>query len=117
MMHGPGEHVLRTEELRDVRRGRLAEDPLGRPGLQDASAVEQDRDVAEQSRFGEVVRHLKDGDVPLLVKRANLATHANAAAWIEGAERLVEQQDRRPGRESASDGDELTLASGQAADG
>src|SRR5687767_2716529 len=110
MMHGPGEHVLRAEELGDVRRCRLAEDPLGRTGLQDASAVEQNRDVAEQSRFGEVVRHLKDGDVPLLVKGAHLATHAHAPSWIEGAERLVEKQDRGPGRESASDGDELTLA-------
>src|SRR5688572_13521456 len=113
MMHGPGEHVLRAEELGDVRRCGLAEDPFGRTGLQDASAVEQDRDVAEQSRFGEVVRHLKDGDVPLLVKRANLPTHANAAAWVEGAEGLIEQQDRGPGGESASDGDELTLAAGQ----
>ena len=60
--------------------------------LHDASAIEHDRDVAEQAGFGEVVRDLQHGESSLEVDRAQLAARDVARPRIERAERLVEQQ-------------------------
>src|SRR5687767_10676948 len=117
MVHGAGEHVLRAQKLRDVGRRRLAEDALRRSGLQHASAIEKDGDVTKQSRLGEIVRDLENRDVPVLMKRAHLSAHAHATAWIQRAERLVEQQNRWPRRERTRDGDELPLAAREGAYG
>src|SRR5687768_12028401 len=51
------------------------------------------------------------------MKRAHLSAHAHATAWIQRAERLVEQQNRWPRRERTRDGDELPLAAREGAYG
>ena len=51
------------------------------------------------------------------MQRANLATNLRATARIQRAERLVEQQDRRPRRERTGNRHELSLATGKSADG
>ncbi len=85
--------------------------------LHDASAIEHDRDVAEQSGFGEIVRDLQHGESPLEVDRAQQAARDAARARVERAERLVEQQHFGPPRQRARDRDELTFAAAQRADG
>jgi len=51
-----------------------------------------------------------------LLQPLHLALHADAQVGVEGAQRLVEQQDLRFGDESARNGDALLLAAGKLAD-
>ena len=56
-----GKDILGAQELGDVRRGRHRNTCSGGPCCS-APAVQQHRDVAEQSCFGEVVRYLERGE-------------------------------------------------------
>ena len=108
-----GEHILGAEKVGDVRRRRFAEHLLRIALLHDASAVEHDRDVAEQTGFGEIVRHLEHREPSLEVDRAQNAPRDVARSRIERAERLVEQQHLRPARQRARDRDELSFTAAQ----
>ena len=63
----------RRRESRRCTATPVCETPLGIALLHDAPAVEHDRDVAEQSGFGEIVRHLQHGESALEVDRAQNA--------------------------------------------
>ncbi len=110
----PRQDVLGAEEFGDVRGGRSAKDFLGWTGLQHTPAVEQDRHVAQQPRFGEVVRDLEHRQLPLAMDRAHLAARAGAARGIEGTERFIEQEYARAHRQRTGDRHELALPSTQA---
>ena len=105
----PGEHVLRSEELGDVGRRGVSKYLLRLPTLQDAPGIEQDRHVAEEPGFREVVGDLKHRHPPLPVHSSELSARRFAPARVERTEWLVEQQDRRTAGERARERDELSL--------
>jgi hypothetical protein len=84
--------------------------------LEHAPTVEQDRDVTQQPRLGEVVRHLQHGQSPLPLKGAHLAARARPPPGVERRERLVQQQHLRACRERTRQRDELTFATAQRVD-
>src|SRR5437773_3279330 len=108
-----GVDVLRAEKAGNVRCRGTAKDVCRLTGLEDTSLVEQNRDVTDQTRFGEVVCHVQYRAPPLEVDRAYLAPHRCAAARVERGKRLVEEDDVRPTGEGARERDELPLATAQ----
>src|SRR5439155_17307077 len=81
--------------------------------LQHSSAIEDHREVAEQTRLVKVMRDLQYGEPALEVDRAQLASNGHAAARIEGRERFVQQQHLGPPGQRARDGNELALTAAQ----
>ena len=104
------EHVLGAEELGHIGRCRSTEHLGGRPRLQHATAVEEDRLIAEHACLREVVRHLERRESPSAMERAHLTADDRAPARVECAERFVEEQQTRSPRERARECDELAFA-------
>ena len=88
----------------------------GRTGLEDAPAVEQDEPVGQRERLGVVVGDRDDGEVEAGEQRAELDDEPLAARPVERAERLVEQEDARRGRQRARQRDALLLAAREGGD-
>src|SRR4029079_13641682 len=86
--------ILGAEEGRDVRRRGAAKEILRITGLQETTLVEKDSDVADETRFLEVVRHMQHDAATIEVHRAHLTSHGGAAPRIECGERLVEEEHR-----------------------
>ena len=59
--------------------------------------------------------HVDERDPDLLLDRLQLDLHLLAELQVEGAERLVEEQDPRPVHERPGEGDPLALAARQLA--
>ncbi|MCY1450860.1 hypothetical protein D9M71_676970 [compost metagenome] len=57
-----------------------------------------------------------EGDAEVLLQLGQHALHAHAEVRVEGAQRFVEQQDRRLGDQRAGQGHALALAAGQLGD-
>src|SRR5581483_6200274 len=91
---------------RDVGRG---------PGVRDAAALEDDEPVRERDRLDRIVRHEEPhARLPRQV-RAEIAAQAPARLRVQGRERLVEEEERRPERERAGERHALRLAARQLA--
>ena len=74
----------------------------------------EDRDaVAHRQRFLLVVGDIEEGDADLGLDALELGLHLLAELEIERAERLVEQQHRRPVDDRARQADALALAAGE----
>ena len=69
--------------------------------------------VAHHERLLLVVGHVDEGDAALALDAHQLELHLLAELEVEGAERFVEQQDRRLVHERARQRDALLLASGE----
>ena len=82
-------------------------------GLHHAPRLHQDGMIAQRPRFGEVVRHLQDGELPLIAQRTELASHSAPRPAVERGEWLIQQQDVRPGGERPGQRDDLALAAAQ----
>jgi hypothetical protein len=92
-----------------------------RPGVEPVDGVlldeqpfGQHRDlVGERGGLVQVMGDQHDGGLQGLADLSHEVVHLLAQGCVEGAERFVEHQDPRLGREGASDGDPLLLATGQ----
>ena len=83
----------------------------GRRRLRDLAAVLHDDDlVAEQERLVDVVRHEHDRLAEFALQAQQLLLQLGAHDRVDGAERLVHEQDVRVDREPAGDADALLLA-------
>src|SRR6185437_13459033 len=91
-LYHAGKDIFRTKEIGDVWRRGFAKDVGGIAALDDAASVEHDRDVAEQTSFRKVVRHLKHRKPAFEIDRSQHPSCARARARLERTEWLIEQQ-------------------------
>ena len=90
--------------------GGVREDRVGRVVLREHAALAQDRDpVAHRDRLVDVVRDEDDRLRDLAVQAPQLVLKPRARDRVEGAERLVHQQQRRVGGQRAREPDALPL--------
>ena len=83
---------------------------LGRADLGDLRALLQDHDlVAEEERLVDVVRDEHDGLAELALQADQLLLQVGAHDRVDGAERLVHEQDVGVGGEAARHADPLLL--------
>ena len=85
------------------------------PDLLDAAALEDREPVAHRQRLVLVVGDVDEGDADLPLERLELDLHLLAELQVEGAERLVEEQDARAVDQRAGEGHALALAAGELA--
>src|SRR5581483_661653 len=105
------ERSVLADELRDEVVCRFREDRARRVVLREDSALAQDRDaVSHRDRLVDVVRDEDHGLPDLAMQALELRLQAEARDRIECAERLVHQEERRVGGESAREPDALPLA-------
>ena len=103
-----------ADEALDELVRRRRQDGLGRVVLDDPRAHVEDRDpVAELHGLVEVVRDEHDRLAQLLLQAQQLVLQPLAGDGVDGAERLVHQQDRRVGRQGPGHPDPLLLPAGQ----
>ena len=100
-------------KLGDERRLRLLVQLLRRPHLLDAAPVEHDHLVGNLERLLLVVRDEQAGHVNLVVQAAQPGSQLFAHLGVEGAERLVQQQDLGPRRQRPRQRHPLALAAGK----
>ena len=84
-------------------------DVLGRPALGDAAVVHHRDPVRHRQRLLLVVGDVDERDPDLALDLLELDLHLLAQLQVERAERLVEQQHRRPVDERAGQRDALAL--------
>ena len=106
-------HIRAADEIRDKPRGRPFVDFAGPADLLDRAAVHHRDAIGHGKRFALVVRHehCRDGEAAL--KCGDLRAHVLPQLEVEVAERLVEQQDRRPDDQRACERHALALAAGK----
>ena len=101
-----------------AKRGRAASAWVGQVDgdvERDAAVGEDDDPVGERDRLVDVVGDEHDGRAVPLVQLLQQPVHADAGQGVEGAERLVEQQQLRLAHEGPGQGDALGLAARQRA--
>ena len=81
--------------------------------MEQSPLVDENSDVADESRFGEVVGDVQHRTAPLEVDRPHLAPNGGPAARIERGKRLIEQEHVGPSRQGTRQRDELALATAQ----
>src|SRR5690606_18252216 len=101
------------DELADVVVGRRADDLLGGAQLHHAAVAHQGDPVAEPEGLLEVVGDEDHRAALLVVQPGHLLLHVAPDQRVEGAERLVEEEDLRVDGEGAGQADGLLLAAGQ----
>ena len=107
------QHVRLAQEARDVQRGGVEVDVLGRADLNDR-IVQQDADlVSEAEGFVLVVGHEDGCGVGGAQDLADLLAHPCPQRRIQVRERLVEQHHRRARCQCAGQSDPLLLAPGE----
>ena len=84
-------------------------DICGRPDLLDGTEVEDRQAVAHRERLLLVVGHVDERDAHLRLDRLELDLHLLAQLQVEGAERLVQQQDAWAVHQRARQRDPLPL--------
>src|SRR5471030_1441410 len=112
LRHGAAEDVALAHEVRDERiRGPFVD--LGRRGdLFDAALVHHGDTVGKHQRFFLIVRDEDRGEAKPALQAADLELHGLAQLAVEGAERLVEQQQTRIEDDGAGQRHPLLLATG-----
>ena len=111
--HAAEEQVVALHEARDESRRRPPQDLLGRPLLLDPRMVHDHDQVAQREGLVLVVRDPDEGDAGALLQRLQLQHHRLAQRIVEGADRLVEQQEPRLGDHGAGQRHALALATRQ----
>src|SRR5258708_35226365 len=81
----------------------------------DAAGFEQDNARGEKQGFAQIVSDKDDGLAEAAGQGAEFALKLSARDGIEGAERLIHQQNWRIGGKGAGNADALALASGKVA--
>ena len=108
------ERAVGAHELLDELVGRVGEHLRRRGVLGEVAALAQDGDlVAHLDRLVDVVRDEDDGLGELGLQAEELVLEALAVDRVDGAERLVHEQDGRVDGERAGDADALALAAGE----
>ena len=109
----PLQHARRADEPRDERRGGLVVDLIGRADLLDAALVHDDDLVRELERLVLVVGDEQRRHAELAVQLVEPVPQVLAHPGVQRAERLVQQQHARTGRERAGERDALALPAGE----
>lgn len=113
--HGKQVHGRGPEKARGGRRRRAGVELVGAARGDDPAAVEQHEAVGERQRLGLVLQRKHRGRAGLAPQRRELEAQRRALGGVEAAERLVEQQSRRPGREGARERGPRPFARGDSA--
>ncbi len=108
--HRAAQHVLAADEAGHVGVARRNEDVARAGRLLDAALGHDHDRVGDGDRLELGVGDVDEGDAELLLHATQLAAHAQAQIFIEGGERLVEQQHARIGDQGARQCNALLLA-------
>ena len=111
----PGQQVLDPGLLGLARAGGRPEQRRRRARGLDAPVAQQQRVACDGERLADVVGDVEAGQRPLVAHAQQPGQHALPQAHVERGERLVEQQQARPGGERAGERDALPLAAGERA--
>ena len=90
---------------------------VGRPGLDDPAALHDRHAMTELECLADIVRHVQHGEAEPVEERAQVVEEPFPQRAVERAERLVQEQRGRLGREGTGERDALLLASGQRLNG
>ena len=101
---------MTTDEAGDEGRVRLLEYLSSRGRLPDMAGFHDHHHVGERHRLVLAMRHVQEADPELPLKALQFAAHMLAQEGIERRQRLIEQQDLRPGDQRARQRDALLLA-------
>ena len=104
-------------EFGDIAVGRLGQDLLGGADLDDVAVAQDAHPVADPQRLVQVVGDEQDRLVEFLLDDHQLVLHLAADERVEGAERLVHEQDRRIAAQRPGQADTLLHAAGEFSDG
>ena len=116
--HGRGSvDVPEPEEAGDVGVTRVRPEVVRRRRLHDSALAHDGDAVAERERFRLIVGDVDRGQGELVEELFEILEEAVAQPPVERAERLVQKEHARLGRESTREGHALTLAAGQRSDG
>ena len=107
------EQIRFADEARHETTGRPLVEILGRAELGDPPAVHQRDPVGHGERFFLVMGDVEYGHPHVAVDALDLELHLLAQIPVEGAERLVHEEESGVEHEGAGEGDPLLLASGE----
>ena len=108
--------VVDTDERRHAERARTLQYLDGPTARGDAAGLEDDAVVGEGEELCGAMGHEEHGDRELRLDAQEQAEHIAGELGVEGAGRLVEEQEGRVGEQRAADRDALTLAAGEVRD-
>ena len=91
----------------------MIEDFLRSADLLDIAVAHDDDTIAQGHGFGLVVCNINEGGVDTLTEFDDLSTHLVTQLGVEVGERLVHQHDLRVTNDGTTDGDTLSLTTGQ----
>ena len=111
----PVEQIRIADEIRDEDIGRLGVEFARRSGLRDPALMHQHHQVRHGQRLGLVVRDVDECGADAAVNALDLELHLIAQLLVEGAERLVHQQQARMRNQRPRHRHPLLLAAGQLA--
>src|SRR4029450_5096571 len=86
---------------------------VARPDLDDLPGAHHGDSVAEVPHHGQVVRDEHQCQLQLVDEVADEVEYLRPHRYVEGADRLVREQDVRCGRQGTGDRDPLTLPAGE----
>ena len=109
----PGQNVLNAHEFGDEAARRTIEQVARRAFLRDPAATHEDHPIAHRQRLLLTVRDVYEGEAELTVQFKQFHLHVQTQLLVERAERLVEQEDRRPGHDGPGQRNTLALTAAQ----
>ena len=114
---GPGDidrnDIGVTDETRHEGRRRPAIDQLRAIDLLDPAAIEDRHPIGQRQSLALIVGDIEEGGAHLAMHPAEFLLHVEADGEIQGRQRLVQQQDLRPGDQNPGQGHALHLAAGE----
>ena len=111
-----GQAIVGSDEARDERRAGLVVELLRRADLLESTRIHHRNVVGKHQRLGLVVRDVDKGRAEVRLQLLQLDLHVLAQLEVEGAQRLVEQKQRRLEHQAACDSDPLFLPPGELVD-
>jgi hypothetical protein len=105
--------ALRVDEIADKRVGRFLKEIAKRALLEHPASTEQDKVVAKERGFGEVVRHQDDRFAERLKDSAKVALEIGPDERVEGSQGFIEQKHRRVEHQAAHESHTLALPAGE----
>ena len=115
LFHSDRQHVGVAEELRREQAERTEIELVRGADLLDSALIHEADAVRHDQGLLLVVRDVKNGDAELGMKLLDLELHLVAQLLVEGAERLVHQDDRGPVDEATGERHPLLLPARQLA--
>ena len=114
--HPQAEQVVDADEVRDADRARPREHPHRSAVRHDAAALQHHAVVGQGQQLTDLVRHEQHRDAEIALDLEQKRQHVPGQLGVEGAGRLVEQEQLGIGEQRPPQGDALLFSARQVAD-